>query len=241
MLLIRRTALLGLAAALLGVVAQPGRATAAQVVDSYTGWNGSSTISPFGYDNLGSATYGQTVTVPTGGDNVLEDFTFYIQAASPLKFEGFVYAWDSANNHATGPALFTSAPVSLTASSTYDPVTFNTGGLALTAGAQYVLFGSISNFYDNTQGSSNWAARFDGAYAGGKAVYAYNGGDFDALGTQSWSDFLPADYDMAFKATFDSPGGDVVPAVPEPASLFGAVVAVGAGMGCAWRRRKRVA
>ena len=125
-LTIRRTALCGLAAALLGVLVEPERATADTVIDTHTGWNGTDFSSPFGYPD--TATYGQTITAPGAATSWKTSRS--TSAACLLDFKGYVYAWDSVNKHATGSALFTSPTISVTNSSTYDPITFNTGGLA---------------------------------------------------------------------------------------------------------------
>lgn len=100
---------------------------------------------PFGWPRY--ATVGQTITVPRT-DSVLDEFTFYYQSDfkdGPI-VRGDVYAWDGAK--ATGAGLWESAPRQfITARNTPTPVTFQTGGVALTPNERYVLFVSLSKDY----------------------------------------------------------------------------------------------
>lgn len=188
----------------------------------------SGSVSPFGVSN--TATYGESVTVPT--DNVLNSFSFDMNLPGSLQFKGYVFAWDSANQHATGPALFTS-PVTQTSGTGFEQIVFTIpGGLALTTGDQYALFASISEIDGQSGNTGTWGFHYNqNPYTGGSFIFINNGGDESLWTTRSWDNFVPGD--LAFTADFSS-GTEAVPEVQTWASLAGFAM-VGAEV---LRRRK---
>jgi Pentapeptide repeats (8 copies) len=185
--------------------------TPSATIDTTPSWNGSHGVQSFGYQD--TATYGQTVTVPAT-DTKLDSFTFYMKQPTGLLFRGEVYAWDNTANHATGSALYESSATHTTDSTVFQPITFNTGGINLTAGAHYVLFATISKDYaaDAGAGRGPWGAITTDAYSGGDFFYVNNRGDTSqwtsgpwnrASGCQPHTAFCLAD-DLAFKASFSS-------------------------------------
>lgn len=179
-------------------------------IDTTPSWNGSSSVSPFGYPGTGhgrpTATYGQTVTAPAGATD-LTSFTFYMDQPSPgtpLVFRGEVYAW--MNGQATGPALYESSPVSLTATGVFQPITFNTASIPVTPGTQYVLFATISRDY-SAGATLVWGAIGQDVYSGGNFVYLNNGNNTSAWTGQTWA--TQASNDLAFKASFTAVDNDL--------------------------------
>jgi hypothetical protein len=168
-----------------------------------------STASPFGAPD--TATYGQTFTV--GTDNVLNGFSLFLNGrlGPSLDLRGYVAGWDG--NKATS-ILYTSTTRTATATSGMQEFAFDTGALALTAGAQYVLFLSVSELA--AQADSVYDMPITGNnYGGGHFVYFNNGVNFSALTSSQWdcsTDCFGAD--AAFRATLTSSAD-----VPEPASL----------------------
>jgi hypothetical protein len=170
--------------------------------------NANTTISPFG---LGyNATFGQTITVPLT-DSSLQSFTLQMRqnlANNTIQCATYVFAWDAVNSRAAGPALFSSAPLSLTA--TMQDYTFNTGGLGLTPGGRYVLFASTSLFPGQTS-AGMWSFSGSDAYAGGGFVYLANGTDSSQWTTATWNTSHVSG-DAGFQAVFAP--------VPEPTTMI---------------------
>jgi hypothetical protein len=175
-------------------------ALAETVIDTAPQGNG--TICCFGSGG-DFETWGQLITAPAD-DTQLESFTFFI-STNPIVMRGEVYAWDG--EKATGPNLYESAPRTVTSTSGFEEVTFDTGGVQLVPGQQYVLFATVSKDYESSAATASWLGVFPGVYPGGYFVEMDNGSSFDQLFTNAWSLRLH-DWDLAFKAVFstsDSP------------------------------------
>lgn len=117
--------------------------TWAQNIDTTAVWNGTEYVFPFGLPN--TATYGQTITAPATA-SVLQGFSFQINSQGvAFPFQAYVYAWDAANSHATGPALYTSPVITTTGDNAFHAYSFAVPSMSLTPGTQYVLFASVTN------------------------------------------------------------------------------------------------
>ena len=188
----------------------------------------------FGEPN--AATMGQTFVAPANALQ-LDRFTFFLAyggdaavrnpPAGPARFAGYVTAWDGSK--ASGPLLFASGETQLTTPietpNTFTPVSFETGGIALTPGRSYIAFLSASGFFDGLE--DNTGSAFEGdTYAGGITVSLPNGNDFSQVFTSAWLTGL-APGDRGFVAEF-SP-------VPEPSTIM----LVGTALAAVARRRKR--
>lgn len=181
-------------------------------------WNGIDGFSSFGEPS--DATFGQTFTVPTGVDS-LGSFAFYIDDGNnpdAVDFQAFVMAWDGLK--ATGPILYQSGALTTTNNGGLDGFEriqiVIQGGLAVTAGAQYVAFFSASNLFDGQSGDSQMGALIPGTYDGGGFVHLNNGANFSSLTTNNWEqDFFFLD--LAFEFVFFNSGtGGGSEAVAEP-------------------------
>ena len=82
---------LPVALVLVALVALPA---GAQQISTDPGWNGSNTISSFGYPN--TATYGEAITTPAGATNV-SSFSFWLNEATGFEFQAFIAPWDNNN------------------------------------------------------------------------------------------------------------------------------------------------
>ncbi|HAG80980.1 MAG TPA: PEP-CTERM sorting domain-containing protein [Cyanobacteria bacterium UBA12227] len=206
-------------------------AQADTVIDTTPSWDGTSEITIFGEPD--TATYGQTFTV--GSDNILNDFTFFLNDFSDpdaIDFAAYVMAWDGTK--ATGSILYQSGPQSTTGASGMEQFTFNTGGISLTSGQKYVAFLSASNFFDGIDGLGSMGLPFSDVYAGGDFVYYNNGSDFSALTTNGWDCTECGFGDAAFKATFTS-----AQSVPEPASVLGLLTVSALGTAAKFKGNKK--
>lgn len=205
---------------LLGAI--PGRGQS--IIETITGWDGTSEVLSFTDPSSTTQTYGQTITIPTF-QTVLTSFTFEIKLPSSVTFAGYVYAWDGAE--ATGPALFTSAPTNTTGSGNFEAITFNTGSLNLQAGTQYVLFASSTGLTSSAPGSGSFGFNVSNPYANGLYVFT-NQTTSASWTTTAWTqNWNGPGSDLAFRATL----------IPEPGSFL----LLGAGLGMVallgWRRR----
>lgn len=211
------------------------------VIDTFTGWDGAESVAPFGDGDAGEA-YGQTFQV-LATHPTIQSFSFWAAYApdllggnppQSLQFNGVLMAWNV--DRAAGPVLFSSPVQVLNPSdTTFMEFMFNTGGLGLVPGQEYVAFLNASapfvpwdpitsparvGFRSNSLGD---------AYPGGEAWFKNTDGSFANVFTPWGNPFGTSD--LVFRATF----APLVPA-PEPASflLLGpGVLALGA-----FRRRR---
>lgn len=205
-----------------------GTAARAEIIGTMPSWDGTSSTGGFGEFSV--TTVGQTIATGTA-ETVLDSFTFQMNTiVGTTRFAAYVMEWDQANGRATGPVLFNSGLMTHANTGTFDPITVNPG-VHLKAAAMYVLFYSISDYFDGVNDSFRLGTVPPDAYAGGGPVLASNGTDFGALSSSAW--FAASVYDLAFSAEL-SPAA----AVPEPGSL--ALAASGVlGLALVARARRR--
>lgn len=193
--------------------------------DTASAWNGDDAFNYFGEPTPGIpgtvATVGQTFTAPAATHTVLESFSLFMDdrlslfSPDTVDFAFYVAAWDGAK--AIAPLLYEGSAESTTnngGSGGFEQFTFNTGGVPLVAGAQYVAFVSASNFFDGEGGGARVGTLLDARsnYSDGGFWTLNNGNNFNSVFTSAWSDFFSDDFDLAFTAEFSQP-------VPEPATL----------------------
>jgi hypothetical protein len=169
---------------------------------------------PFG--NPDTATYGETFSAPTSGGTSLTSFSFYMGTpVSPgdIQLSAYIATWTGSN---IGTVLYSSPMVDY-ANTGDAELTFDTGGLALSSGSEYVAFLSVSEYYGDSSGLSHVSQ--GSGIPGGGFVYDNNSGDFAALYTGGWSG--PTSPDWAIDAEFGSSSS-----IPEP----GTVMLLGTGL-----------
>jgi hypothetical protein len=196
------------------------------IITTIPEWNKSSAVSAFGYG--ATATYGETITAPA--DNVLTSFSFEMKLPTDTTFRGYVYGWSG--TMATGPELFASASAKTAGAGSFQEITFDTGGIALTPGASYVLFASTTGLDGAGQGIWGETQGKD-TYTGGEFVFINNANTDELTKSQWTTGHLGRGADLAFEATFASRSSSV----PEPASL--ALVGVAMAGVIALRRRRK--
>lgn len=165
-----------------------------------------SAIEPFGNPN--TATYGERFSAPVT-DTTLNDFSLFLNAGSTGPLEGYIGTWAGSE---VGAILFTSAPVTATGAS--QQFTFDTGGLSLIAGGEYIAFISISGAnYSSFIGTASMPTASFGTIPGGEIEYLNNGSDTSQFTNGSWD---PYGADAEFIADFSQGSSPV----PEPGSLL---------------------
>lgn len=164
---------------------------------------------PLGYPD--TATYGETFTAPTNGDNTLVSVTFYMgdpYVAGDIIMSAYLATWTGSN---AGSLVGSTLPFDY---ANVGPTTISIGGggITLTPGASYVFFLSISESYGLSSGQT-YIVPGSATIPGGNFVYYNNGGDFNALFNSAWNQ-TGTKPDWAIDAEFT--GGSV----PEPGSLL---------------------
>ena len=228
---VARIAILGL------LVAVPAKSHA-QIINTFSVWNGVDDAFPFGSPN--TATYGETITAPGG---VLNDFSFWFTNGTnggALQYSAYVGTWTGT---AVGAVLWQSGGTFTgNGTSAFVQQQFNTGGLALTSGQVYALFVNASPYitaHPSTTATDFLGATLTSTYAGGAYIYTNNGNDFNGI-FNSWDQpggtgAFCGTCDLALVAHFSA--GTVT---PEPATMT--LFATGlVGLAASRRRRKRAA
>ena len=167
-------------------------------------------------------TFGQTITVPAGTDNVLDRFSFYLVenknalSGSPVgsqtvTYKAYVYEWDAANNRAVGPAVWESpTPQVVTTGPDFQEVVAEVG-VELQPGVQYVVFFSVSETSGSNAPGAGACFMYPptfGGYSGGAWKFQVNGTDTSLWTSQSWSTSDASD--IAFSATFLAPAPQTI-------------------------------
>lgn len=181
----------------------------AAIIDTTDQWDGSSDVGRFGH--AFGATYGQTFVAP---DTVtqLDSWTFYLTGVEdfkPVNFGFYLMAWDGAQQRASGELLFASEFVTTSeydAQSGFQAFDFDTGGLALNAGKDYIAFISTSLSSTHLSGSAARVANLgaEDGYADGGFFWLNNGSRPERWTNVSWSSRPSHLGDLVFTARFSS-------------------------------------
>ena len=197
------------------------------------------TIDTRGPESRGVVTtpaFGQTFTVPLGASTI-ESFSFFFatngaEVSSPVTtFYAYLVAWDGTAPQ--GDILYQSALRNAGACCTVLQETFETGGLAVSAGSTYLAFiAPVFGSLVNTRPSLD--LMYLDTYAGGTAAFAHSCGE--AVTSCSWAQVPAGDND--FVATFAATDPTPV-SVPEPRSAALLAVGVATLLGLGIRRERR--
>jgi hypothetical protein len=199
---------------LIGLLAGP--AGAVTIIDTTNGeWNEGSEAYLWGEgDQSVVETFGQTFTV-NGPETILTRFTFWINdyylipPDAPIDFGAYIAAWNGAR--AIGPVLYQSGRRTTTNNHGRfgeELFTFETGGVPLAAGMQYVAFLSASEYFDGLASRGGVGGFTADSYSGGCFVSEDNGSDFSVLFSENWTTWNGSE--LAFQAEL----------TPEPAALL---------------------
>lgn len=210
--ILRRTpwlAILAAAAVLSFFVAVAPKRASADTISTVPQWDGAYQVCCFG-PTPAPETFGQTITVPNG-DALLESWTFYMEMPTADQFQGELYAWNG--TRATGADLWQGSLTSTTNPSEFQAITFDTGGIPVVPGDQYVIFASTSN---GTQSAGSGALGMLSSTTtdGNQFVYLANGTDTSEWVTESW--IAGFDRDLAFQVQLSASPSPV----PEPGTIL---------------------
>jgi hypothetical protein len=173
-----------------------------------------------GFDGAGPTNeLGETIAVPAGY-SILDSFSVYASAfnGKTAGLNAFVIQWSNTATATVGSALWSSSAPVVFSGTTNTLETFNTGGVTLNPGDEYLLaFTGDHSEGENDDGSLLTTAFASLPYTGGQEV--------DRAGTT----YFPEPSNIVFEATFS--------AVPEPA--MGALVLGGLAGFAMIRRRGR--
>jgi hypothetical protein len=222
-------------------------AQASTIIDTtpYLGWGGiglegEESFNPYNPDRvITGGVIGQTFTTPTNGDTILSSFSIgrLQNYVGEVKLRALVMGWDGAKP--TGSVLYQSETNSLSNQfNLQQTLSFNTGGLSLAAGSQYVLLLTGVLDFDGLQdvvGIQTMALDYGGsdAYSGGNAVVPnrYVSSLNDLATVENWGPVQNIRTpDLSFTAEFTSAAA----AVPTPALLPGLL---GLGLGVLRKRK----
>jgi hypothetical protein len=178
---------------------------------NYNNFNGYAPYwNPFGNPN--TATYGETFTAPNSPNTNLADFGFYMagpQTAGNIELGAYIATWTG--THA-GNLMYSSQEYNYPNTGNAE-IQFNTGGLQLTPGANYVMFLSVSQYYGQSSGLS-YVSSGSATIPGGGFAYYNNAGNFSELFTNGWDNYgLTPNW--AVNLDFNSGSGST----PEPGTL----------------------
>ena len=206
-------------------------------IDTIGLWDGEGMVTTFGEPV--AATFGQTFQANTSQLDALtffidDEFDFNSASVGPVVFDAFVMGWTG--SMATGPVLWTTGPAVTTnngGNGGFEEFVFDTGGIALDPGSNYVFFVTTSLRFQGGPVGPDEVVRQAGlgfvqitdvvsgerldAYAEGQFVFLSNENDFSLLTTQAWE---TGDYrDLAFRASFSGAEEPPPTPVPEPGTL----------------------
>jgi hypothetical protein len=182
----------------------PATASGSTVVDTRPAWDGESNIFSFGQPNH-TPTYGQTITAPAHRTH-LSRFHFIVRIQPQVRFRGYVYAWDEAQDRATGDPVWKGV-VRRTFGYRWKRLTL-TPNVRLQPLQKYVVFLTTTGVRQaGAQTDSGFFAQvqFQDLYPGGAFVFVNNArkSDWTADGWDGgFEDALGEGGDLAFRAVF---------------------------------------
>jgi hypothetical protein len=189
-----------------------GAQSRAASINTVPFWDGSTGANAFGGQGA-TGVYGESFIAPGGS---LTSFTFEVKASSSLHVVAQVYSWSgsldggSGPQGAVGPALFSSSPFVISATSGFAAVTIATGSVALTAGGHYIalLAETGADAGSATFGLDEF--KHPGVSGDGGFNFYNNNHTLGSIDTTTWDSF--SDFgSLAWQANFAT--------VPEPVSL----------------------
>jgi hypothetical protein len=191
-------------------------------INNFTGYNDG--WYPFGDPNNATQTYGEIFTAPDTGDTNLASFSFYTgdpYFSGDIIAGAYIATWTG--THA-GTLLYDSGEFDYDNAGN-EQLTFNTGGLTVTPGAQYIMFLSTTKFHGKSVGATYVSYGGTNQYLDGFAYF--NNVNFDTLFFNDW-DAYGLQPDWAVDLEFNN--------VPEPGSVILLSTGILSGIGALRRK-----
>jgi PEP-CTERM motif len=145
----------------------------AQTIQTDPSWNGTNTISSFGYPN--TSTYGEAITTPAGGTSV-SSFSFWLNEAAGFQFQAFIAPWDNNNYLIPGgglsAAIYLSPIQTVSQGGSLVEYTINNVNTAVTPGTIYMFGITIDNVY-NQDAQFGAGSQGGDIFANGNSTYYF--------------------------------------------------------------------
>ena len=155
--------------AVLVLVALPATA---QQIQTDPSWNGTNTISSFGYPN--TATYGEAITTPAGATNV-SSVSFWLNEATGFEYQFFIAPWDNNNYLIPGGlagAEYISSIQTIASGGSLTKYTISGINAAVTPGTIYMFGLTIDNVY-NQDAQFGAGSQGGDIFANGNSTYYF--------------------------------------------------------------------
>jgi len=155
---------------LLVLVALIALPAGAQVIQTDPSWNGTNTISSFGYPN--TSTYGEAITTPAGATNV-QSVSYWLNESTGFEYQVFIAPWDNSNYLIPGGlagAIYISPIQTVSKGGSLTEYTVSGINAAVKPGTIYMFGLTIDNVYN-----------YDTSYGAGS-----QGGDIFANGNSTY-------------------------------------------------------
>ena len=222
---------------LLALVALPA---GAQLIQTDPSWNGSNTISSFGYPN--TSTYGEAITTPATGTNV-SSISFWLNEAVGFQFQAFIGAWDNNNYLIPGGLAGVEylSPIQTVTQTGLVEYTITGVNAPVTPGTIYMFGLTIDNVY-NQDAQFGSGSQGGDIFANGNSTYyfAWNNdtGNGTLLGSNWNNQGCANNQGSCGNAAWTVSYGGAAP-TPEPSSLI-LLGSGGVGLAGVLRRKLKV-
>ena len=177
------------------------KSTLAEDIDTHSSWNGTTSISPWGYSN--TLTYGQYFLAPNGVSAV-DSFNFYLKpSGSPadIKYKSYLYKFDSTNRKVVGGEIWSSEQKTLSnTTNSFKEITSTVTSGSITPGETYVIF--LSAYGQGNTSTSRWSFGTHSSNVLDSSEFVYLNSTDPSSTNNVWNTYFS--FDLAFKLYFES-------------------------------------
>ena len=174
--------------------------TLAEDIDTHTSWNGSNSVTSWGYPN--TLTYGQYFLAPDG-ETAVHSFDFYLRPAgtpADIKYKSYLYQFDSSNLRVVGGEIWSSGQKTLSnTTSGFKQVTSTVSSGSITPGETYVIF--LSAYDQGNTDRSVWGFGINSSSVLDSSAFLFRNDEDPTSTDTEWENFIGFG-DLAFKVYF---------------------------------------